>query len=78
MRLLALESTEADILEAVDTMPEGSSNCLQVVSCIDDVAAVSNRLEAMAYPHAEGSAKVPKRDPWARISAVVHGRCRVP
>jgi len=47
MRLLALESTEADIVEAVNTMPEGSSNCLQVVSCMDDVAAVSNRLEAM-------------------------------
>lgn len=72
-----VESTEAGIPEALDAMPEGSSNGLQMVSCMHDVAAVSNRLEATTYPHAEGSAKIAKRDPRARGSAAVHGHCRV-
>ena len=72
-----LESTETGIPEALDAMPEGSSNGLQRFSCMHDVAAVSNRLEATTYPHAEGSAKIAKRDPRARGSAVVHGHCRV-
>jgi len=63
------------MVEAVDTMLESSSNCVEVVSRMDDVTAVSNRLEAMTWAHAQDSAKVPKRGQGCRLWSMDVAEC---